>query len=161
MNWFAGQKWGWIPTSGSRPKGVWFRSLPPALICIRIKLSSLSQAWQWPVANASCWRNKTEINLASTWMEVGPKEKSFILIKPYSFFKNFVHFSLHWSSLLHAAFLLLQSTGSRVRGLQQWWHSGWVAPHHTGSSHTRDWNCPQHGQPVLNHWTSREVLLIF
>ena len=37
---------------------------------------------------------------------------------------------------------------------------GLVAPVHVGSSRTRDWTCvPCVGRWILNHWTTREVLL--
>ena len=72
-------------------------------------------------------------------------------------------FSLRW-------LLLLGSTGSRARGLQQLWHAGskaqaqqlWhtglVAPPHVGSSQTRDRTCvPCIGRRILNHCATREV----
>ena len=83
------------------------------------------------------------------------------------------HFSLRW-------LLLLQSTGSRHMGfstcgtqaqllwlvgsraqVQQSWRTGFVAPQHVGSSQTRAQTCvPCIGRRILNHCTTREVLLL-
>ena len=60
-------------------------------------------------------------------------------------------FSLQW-------FLLLQSTGSRARGLQKLQLSGLVALGHGGSSRTRDRThvlCTSRW--ILNHRTTREI----
>ena len=54
-------------------------------------------------------------------MEVGPKETSLILIKPYSFFKNFVHFSLHWVFIAACSLSLVAE-----HGLQGAWPSAVV-----------------------------------
>ena len=77
------------------------------------------------------------------------------------------------SSLLCTGFwlqwrLLLQSTGSRVCRLQWLWHTaqelhhtGLVALRHVESSQIRDRTpVPCTGVWILNHWTTREVLII-
>ena len=78
-------------------------------------------------------------------------------------------------------FLLLGSTGCRVRGLQtcgvgarqsrligsgtqtqQLWHVGFIAPWHVGSCLTRDQTCVSCiGRRILNQWTTREVLQFY
>ena len=63
---------------------------------------------------------------------------------------------LRWAGFSLQWLLLLQSTGSRVRGLSS---MGLVAPQHVGSSRTRDGSCvPCIGRQVLIHCTTREVL---
>ena len=55
--------------------------------------------------------------------------------------------------------LLLRSTGSRARGLEQSWGTDSVAPRHVGSSRARDRTCVLCiGTWILNLWTTREVL---
>ena len=69
-------------------------------------------------------------------------------------------FSLRW-------LLLLQRTGSRHAGFmsfrawtQQLWHRGLAALWHVGSSQTRDQtHVPCIDRQILNHWTTREVLI--
>ena len=64
-------------------------------------------------------------------------------------------FSLRW-------LLLLQSMGSRLSGLHQLWCTDLVAPRHVGSSWTRARTCvPCIGRRILNHCTTREVLITF
>ena len=56
----------------------------------------------------------------------------------------------------------LQCTGSRVRGLQQLWVAGFVAPWRVGSSQTRARTCvPCIGRQILNHCTTREALSLY
>ena len=56
---------------------------------------------------------------------------------------------------------LWQSTGSRVRRLQQLWLIGLAALQRAESSLTRDQtHVPCIGRQILNHWTTREVLVI-
>ena len=58
-------------------------------------------------------------------------------------------------------FLLLQSTGSRAQD-QSLWHTGSIAPRHVRSSQTRGrTRVPCIGRRILNHWTTREVPIIF
>ena len=69
-------------------------------------------------------------------------------------------FSLRW-------LLLLQRTGSRHAGFmsfgawtQQLWHRGLAALWHVWSSQTRDrTHVPCIDRQILNHWTTREVLI--
>ena len=55
---------------------------------------------------------------------------------------------------------MLQSMGSGVQGLQQLWCVALVALQQMESSQTRDrtW-IPCIGRRILNHWTTREVLV--
>ena len=54
------------------------------------------------------------------------------------------------------------SSQARERGAQQVWPTGLVAPWHVGSSQIRDQICVSHtGRQILNHWTTREVLIRF
>ena len=52
--------------------------------------------------------------------------------------------------------------GSGVRGPQQLWYTGLVAPWHVGSSQTREkTHVHSIGRQILKHWTTREVLYTF
>ena len=58
--------------------------------------------------------------------------------------------------------LLFCSSQARERGPQQVWPTGLVAPWHVGSSRIRGQICVSHtGRQILNHWTTREVLIRF
>ena len=74
--------------------------------------------------------------------------------------------------ILFAVVFLVWSTGSRVYTLdgsgtqaveprlRQLWHMGLVALGHVGSSWIRDHTyIPCIGRQILNHWTTREVLV--
>ena len=59
--------------------------------------------------------------------------------------------------LLLAVLLLLRSMDSRAQA-QSLWHTGFIAPRHVGSSHTRDRTCVLSiSRQSLNHWTTREI----
>ena len=59
-------------------------------------------------------------------------------------------FSLLW-------LLLLNSTGFRVHGLQQLWHTGLVALQHVKSSRTMgQTHVPCIDRQILNHWTTKD-----
>ena len=63
---------------------------------------------------------------------------------------------------LIAAVSLLVERGLRGAWAQQFWRTDLVALQHVGSSQTRDrTRVPCTGRQVLNHWTSREVLVSF
>ena len=56
--------------------------------------------------------------------------------------------------------LLLWSTGPRACGLQYLWCICLVALHHVVSSQSRDQTCvPCIARQILNHWTTRQVLM--
>ena len=84
------------------------------------------------------------------------------------------------SSLLHTGFLWLwrasfsqnqhlslRGPGSRACRLQKWWHTGSAfavngtsCPKADRILPDQEWNpCPLHGQGILNHWTTSEVLI--
>ena len=67
-----------------------------------------------------------------------------------------------WGAPASHCGVLLRSTGYRAHGLQWLQPAGLVAPRHMESPWTRDQICvPCIGRWLLNHWTTREVLLVF
>ena len=63
----------------------------------------------------------------------------------------------------HCIGFSLQSRGSRRAGLSSWGARAWlVAPQHVRSSWTRGRTCiPCIGRWILNHWTTRDVLVLY
>ena len=55
-----------------------------------------------------------------------------------------------------------RAQGSRACRLQQLWPMGLVAPWHVESSRSSDWTCVRCiGRWILNHWTTRQVPVLF
>ena len=65
-----------------------------------------------------------------------------------------------WGFLIAVAYLIVEH-GSRVCGLQQLCCMGLAALQYVEFSQTRDRTCvPCTGRRILNHWTTREVLIV-